>query len=433
MLKRILVLIGISLITTLTLAQPQRQLVTVAVAPDRPDWTYEVGEDATFSVLVSKYGAPLLDVEISYELRPDKLEPLISGTVPSSQQPVPLPAVTLRTPGFIRCWATVTVDGREYQGVATAGFSPEKIEPTIPYPKDFVEFWDQAKKELAELPLDARMTLLPDRCTAKVNVYHVSVQNHQENSRIYGILCVPKAAGRYPAILRVPGAGVRSYRGDLGPAEEGIITFQIGIHGIPVTMDQQVYNDMRFGALEDYPRNKLDDRDKYYYKRVYLGCVRSVDFIFSLSQFDGRNIGVIGGSQGGALSIVTAGLDPRIKWLASFYPALSDVTGYLYDRAGGWPHLFRTEAEKANKLRIATVPYYDVVNFARQIRVPGMYSWGFNDVVCPPTSTYSAYNVISAPKNLLVVQDTGHWTYPEQRSQVEEWLKKKLKGVVLSR
>jgi cephalosporin-C deacetylase-like acetyl esterase len=136
---------------------------------------------------------------------------------------------------------------------------------------------------------------------------------------------------------------------------------------------------------------------------------------------------VTGGSQGGALSIVTAGLDPRVKWLAAYYPALSDVTGYLHDRAGGWPHLFRTEAEKTNKLRIATVPYYDVVNFARQIGAPGIYSWGFNDTVCPPTSMYSAYNVITAPKELLVVQDTGHWTYPEQRQQVDGWLKKKLK------
>jgi cephalosporin-C deacetylase-like acetyl esterase len=427
--KRIVFLVGTFLFVTLALGQPPRQPVTVVVAPDRADWTYQVNENATFSIAVLKYGNPLPGIEIQYELRPEKLDAVMSGTVPSSENAVSIPAVTMRRPGFIRCWATVVVDGKEYTGIATAGFGPEKIEPTVPYPQDFVDFWDKAKSEASGVPLDARMTLLPERCTEKVDVYHVNLQNYKENSRLYGILCTPRAEGKYPAILRVPGAGVRPYYGDIRPAEEGIITFQIGIHGIPVTMEQQVYTDLRHGALEDYPRNRLDDRDRYYYKRVYLGCVRSVDFIFSLPQFDGTNIGVTGGSQGGALSIITAGLDSRIRWLAAYYPALSDVTGYLHGRAGGWPHLFRTDAEKVNQRRIATVPYYDVVNFARQIKVPGMYSWGFNDTVCPPTSMYSAYNVITAPKELLVAQDTGHWTYPEQRQQVDGWLKNKLKGM----
>jgi cephalosporin-C deacetylase-like acetyl esterase len=50
--------------------------------------------------------------------------------------------------------------------------------------------------------------------------------------------------------------------------------------------------------------------------------------------------------------------------------------------------------------KIETSKYYDVVNFARRLRVPGLYSWGYNDATCPPTSMYSAYNVITAPKTL---------------------------------
>ena len=33
-------------------------------------------------------------------------------------------------------------------------------------------------------------------------------------------------------------------------------------------------------------------RDKYYYKQVYLGCVRANDFIYSLPQFDGSHLAV---------------------------------------------------------------------------------------------------------------------------------------------
>ena len=419
---------GILSLVTVALAQPSQEPVSVVVAPDRADWTYQVGEDATFSISVLKFGNPLAGLEIEYQIGPEKMDATLSGTLESSTGAVQVASVTLNRPGFLRCWASVTVDGRKYRGAATAGFDPEKIEPTVPYPRDFNDFWEAARKEAAEIPMDARLTLLPDRCTESVNVYHVNLQNDRLNSRWFGILCLPKAEGKYPAILRVPGAGVRPYYGDMGYAEQGIITFQVGIHGIPVTMDQNVYDVLRYGALSDYPRNKLDDRDAYYYKRVYLGCVRSVDFIFSLPKFDGENLAVTGGSQGGALSIVTAGLDPRVKFLAAFYPALSDVTGYLHNRAGGWPHLFRYEPENKNRLRISTAPYYDVVNFARQIKVEGFYSWGFNDTVCPPTSTYSAFNVISAPKELFIFQDTGHWKYPEQQDLADEWLKERLMG-----
>jgi cephalosporin-C deacetylase-like acetyl esterase len=272
------------------------------------------------------------------------------------------------------------------------------------------------------------MSLLPERCTETVNVYHVNIQNFK-NSRLYGILCVPKKEGKYPAILQVPGAGIRPYFGDIAKAEKGAITLQIGIHGIPVTMEKEVYDHLNAGALSGYPTFNLDNRELYYYKRVYLGCVRAVDFLHSLPQFDGTNLGVSGGSQGGALAIITAALDNRVKSLVSYYPALSDMTGYLHGRAGGWPHMFAgPNASLHNKKdKIETIGYYDVVNFARQVKVPGYYSWGFNDETCPPTSLYAVYNVISAPKELFVVPETGHWTFPEQHEKTDQWLMNQLK------
>ena len=129
----------------------------------------------------------------------------------------------------------------------------------------------------------------------------------------------------------------------------------------------------------------------------------------SLPQFDGKNLGVVGGSQGGALSIITAALDPRVQYVAAVYPALSDLTGYLKGRAGGWPHLFHPNATVNNtKEKIQTAQYYDVVNFARALKTPGIYTWGFNDETCPPTSMYAAYNVITAPKTLFLALETGH-------------------------
>ena len=410
------------LITAISISgfsQPAKRLVEVVVTPDRADWIYNRGEKAQFRIKVLKNNLPLDGVEVSYKLNIETMEPMDEGVAKLKKGEAKVKSKKINQPGFLQCHATVVVDGKSYSSFSTAAFSPEKIKPTTTLPSDFEEFWDRAKVELAEIPIEPQLTLMPERSTDKVDVYHVSINNIK--GKIYGILCRPKGEGKYPAILQVPGAGVRPYFGDIATAEKGIISFQIGVHGIPVNLDPSIYTDIRAGALDRYTTYNLDDKDFYYYKRIYLGCVRAVDFIYSLSCFNGEDIAVTGGSQGGALSIVTASLDQRIDYLAALYPALSDLTGYLYDRAGGWPHLFRDELTNKPE-KIETSKYFDVVNFARFLKVPGWYSWGFNDVTCPPTSMYSAYNVIDAPKELHLYQETGHWTFPEQREQKDNWL-----------
>ncbi len=409
-------------------AQPSEQFIKVVVAPNHTNWVYKQGESVKFTISVLQNGNLLKNTIVTYELGPEKLPAAKKDSLMVVSGTLTVESAGMKAPGFLRLIAYAYVNGKQYRGLATAGFEPTKISPAVLLPRDFVSFWNNAKHELAQIPMDARMTLLPERCTEKVNVYQVNIQNYG-NSRLYGILCVPKAPGKYPAILRVPGAGVRAYNGDISTAEKGFITLEIGIHGIPVTMEPSVYTSLGQGALSNYWNYNMDNRDRFYYKRVYLGCVRANDFIDSLPQYDGTHLGVTGGSQGGALSIVTAALDTRVKNLAAFYPALCDVTGYLFGRAGGWPHYFDPNNLPYNntKEKISTIAYYDVVNFSRQLKVPGYYSWGFNDEVCPPTSTYAAYNQIKAPKQLYLALETGHWSYKEQDEKLGVWLQEQLK------
>jgi cephalosporin-C deacetylase len=416
--------------STLLFAQIPTTLVKVIVAPDHSDWLYKANEPVKFNISILKDGNQLKNVTIKYQVGAEKMEPMKKDSLVLANGTLALPAYTLKNAGFLQCIVTAFYDGKEYRGLATAGFDPLTIPPTVDTPKDFSAFWDKAKSDLTKIPLDSRMTLLPERCTESVNVYHVSFQNSRVGSRTYGILCVPKKEGKYPALLHVPGAGVRPYTGDIANAEKGIITLQIGIHGVAVNMDISVYNNLGAGPLNGYWYFNLENKDRYYFKRVYMGCVRSNDFLTSLTQYDGSNLGVTGGSQGGALSIITASLDSRVKYLAAYYPAMSDMTGYLNGRAGGWPHLFNKDnlAFNNSKEKIETVGYYDVVSFARQLKTPGMYSWGFNDETCPPTSMYAAYNTITAPKSLFLALETGHWTYPEQNEKMTNWIVEKLKG-----
>lgn len=411
-------------ITINAAAQGGTQLVKVIVGTDHKDWTYKVGETAKFSIQVIQYGNLMDNVTVDYEAGPEALPDIQKQGIVLKNGKLELTG-TMKVPGFYRVRVWAVVDGRRYEGLATAGFEPEKIQPTVKEPADFDAFWTKAIEDARRFSLDPKITLMPERCTGDVNVYHISFLNDGFSSRIYGMLAVPKKPGKYPAILKVPGAGIRPYTGDARLASLGFITLEIGIHGIPVTLDPQVYLDLNGGALAGYNSVKMNDRNTHYYKRVYVGCVRAVDFIFSLPEFDGTNVAVTGGSQGGALTIVTAGLDRRIKYAAGLYPALCDHTGYLNKRAGGWPHYFRNAEPKPGE--VETLQYYDVVNFARRITVPGFYTWGYNDLTCPPTSMYSAYNVITAPKELHIFQETGHWTFPEQYEILNNWLSKNLK------
>ncbi|MEQ1761507.1 MAG: acetylxylan esterase [Pyrinomonadaceae bacterium] len=403
----------------------------VRVSLDRADWTYELNRPAKFSITTTLNNSQTSGLPVKYSCGPEMMPPVVEKTVTSTDQPIVIDAPGMKAPGFYRCIATVEKDGRTYRGLATAGYRPDQIKPVVTEPADFDKFWNDGKAALARVPMDAKMELLPSLSTSKADVYHVSFQNVgmgiSRVSRIYGILCVPKdATKKYPAVLRVPGAGVRPYTGQIALAETGLITLEIGIHGFPVNLPLEVYDQLRAGALNRYMLYNLDDRDEYYYRRVFLGVVRSNDFLTSLPQYDGKNLGVIGGSQGGVLSIVTAALDPRVKGLVASYPAMSDMAGYTVNRAGGWPHMFR-DAKNRSKENLETAAYYDAVNFARRLKIPGIYSWGFNDETCPPTSTYAAYNSITAPKTLLLGLEMGHANSAEQNDRLNTWIEKFLK------
>lgn len=401
--------------------------IEVSVIPNRPDWMYQTGEEADFKVFV-KSKNKIKELKVNYEVGPEKMEPLKKGTLVLKGGVGQINGGTMNVPGFLRCQIVLQVGNKEFKSIATAGFSAERIPPTAVVPKDFEQFWKQAKTEAENVPLGTQMAQLAHRSNDSISVYQINFQNNRVGSRIYGILCIPKGSGKFPAVIRFPGAGVRSYNGNTDLAMKGIITLEIGIHGMPVTLENEVYSSLLQGALSGYPFFNLQNRDLYYYKRVVQGCLKAVDFIYSLPQFDGSSLAVMGSSQGGALSVITTALDSRVKCLVALCPAMSDMTGYLYRRAGGWPHMFDRNniGSYGSPESIATSAYYDVVNFARLVKVPGFYSWGLNDETTPPTSMYAAYNCIPGSKELYIIPNGTHKVYPEQVQRFNEWLLTKL-------
>ncbi|MBP5713447.1 MAG: acetylxylan esterase [Prevotella sp.] len=434
-------LLAVMLTLIQTWAQIRGNNIMVTVQPEHQDWTYKTGEKATFTVNVLKSGTLLDNVRIDYAAGPEMYQD-VKKSVVLKDGSLKLTG-TMKQPGFYRVDVTAHVDGKDYKGACGAAISPERLQPSTVMPADFESFWQNAIAEARKTALEPTKRLLPERCTKDVNVYEVSFQNMSWGNRTYGILCVPVKEGKYPALLRVPGAGVRPYGGDIYTASQGAITLEIGIHGIPVTMEQGIYDDLNNGALKGYWEFGMDDRDKSYYKHVILGCIRALDYIEQYTPWNGKECGVTGSSQGGFLTLATAGLDKRITFYAPVHAALCDHTNSLRGIACGWPHYFYRSQETGvrsqetgfgrqesgdRSQRIEVSRYYDGVNFARLIsdQQKGWFSFGYNDDVVPPTTAWATYNTVTGPKEISPYQATWHFWYQEQWDEWEEWLLKEL-------
>ena len=417
-------------------AQIRGSEITVMVTPDHQDWTYRVGETCRFTVSVLRSGTLIDNALVDFEAGPE-MYPEVKKTGVVLKDGTMKHQGTMKVPGFYRLSVTAHVNGKDYKGACGAAFSPEQLQPSTVMPNDFQQFWQGTIAEARKTDLNPTKRLLPERCTKDVNVYEVSFNNILPNYRTYGILCVPVKAGKYPALLRVPGAGVRPYGGDVYTASQGAITLEIGIHGIPVTMDQKVYDDIYSGALTGYWEFNMDNRDKHYYKRVIVGCIRALDYIEQFTPWNGKEMGVTGSSQGGFLSLATAGLDKRITFYAPVHAALCDHTNSLKGIACGWPHYFYRGEKPTPTLPkggseeklIEVSRYYDGINFARLItdKQHGWFSFGYNDDVVPPTTAWATYNTVKGPKTISPYQATWHFWFQEQWDEWEAWLLTQLK------
>lgn len=412
---------------------PYRSDVLWVTVPDHADWLYKTGEKANVEVQFYKYGIPQDGVEIAYELGDDMMLSDTKGTVKLKNGKAVIPMGTMKEPGFRDCRLTATVGEKTYSHHIKIGFSPQLLRPFTKLPSDFNEFWNKTKAEASQFPLTYTKEHVAKYSTDKIDCYLIRLQLNKQNQCIYGYLFYPKAEGKYPVVLCPPGAGIKTIKAPLRHkyyAEEGCIRFEIEIHGLNPELDDETFGEISraFSSRENgYLVNGLDSRENYYMKRVYLACVRSIDLLTSLAEWDGKNVIVQGGSQGGALALITAGLDMRVTACVANHPALSDMAGYKAGRAGGYPHLFNKTVDMDTPAKMKTLEYYDVVNFAKQITVPVYMTWGFNDNTCPPTTSYIVYNVLNCPKEALITPVNEHWTSEDTEYGHLLWIKKHLK------
>lgn len=399
--------------------------------PDHADWLYQTGENAKVEVSFCKYGIPR-DGELKYSIGNDMLQPDKHGSVKLKNGRAVINMGTKKTPGFRDMKLSVSLDGKTYEHHIKVGFSVDKIKPYTQEPQDFRSFWQKNVEELKQVPMSYTKELYKDYCTDKIDCYLIKLQIDNMGHSMYGFLFYPKNAqpGKHPVVLCPPGAGIKTIKDPMRNkyyAENGFVRFEVEIHGLDPRISSETFSEIS-RAFNDrnggYLANGLENKDIYYMKHVYVGLVRCIDFLTSLPEWDGKNVAVQGGSQGGALAIIAAGLDSRVTQCVANHPALSDMAGYAAKGGtGGYPHFCRQPQILSNKDCLNTLAYFDVVNFARYVKAPTYLTWGYNDVTCPPTTSYAVWNTLKCTKESLLTPINEHWTTTETNRGQMEWIK----------
>lgn len=416
-----------SLLTATAENYPYRSDYLWLTVPNHADWLYKTGERAKVEVTLCKYGIPQ-NVMVDYEIGPDEMPPIDKGSVQLKGGRATIDMGTMKQAGFLDLCLRATVDGQPTEHHVKVGFSPEQLKPYTKNPQDFDDFWAKNLEQARKTPVTVSVEPAPQYTTDDVDALLVKLRTDKRHS-IYGYLTKPKRVGKYPVVMTPPGAGIKTIKNvNDDYSRQGLIRLMIEIHGLNPTLSDDTFQEISstFSNENGYVQNGLDDRDNSYLKHVYVACVRAIDYLTTLPEWDGQNIIVQGGSQGGALSLITAALDKRVTACVANHPALSDVAGYQDGRAGGWPHMNR-QHNMLTPQKVQTLQYYDVVNFARRIECPVYLTWGFNDNVCPPTTSYIVWNLITAPKESLITPINEHWTTSGTNQLQIEWIKKHLR------
>lgn len=162
-------------------------------------------------------------------------------------------------------------------------------------------------------------------------------------------------------------------------------------------------------------RGILDPHD-HYYRRVFTDGVRAVDAVRAIEGIDASNVSVMGGSQGGGITVAVAGLVPDLRtampdvpFLTHYRRAVQMVDSFPYAEITQYLHVHRSPEVEAQVWR--TFSYLDGSSFARRARAAALFSVALMDAVCPPSTVYAAYNGWGALTGEPAAKEIDVYTY----------------------
>ena len=283
------------------------------------------------------------------------------------------------------------------QDADVARFTPE-----LTRPPDFAAFWKQQLGELRERgPVEYQLTPEPSKTKAQVwDIKYPSVDNRTE---VWGWYSAPAGAApgnTTPAVLTIPAFGGR--RGSGPKLDPGVSTLVVGYRG---EGDDPWPKDWITRGL-DRPENSA------FRPGQRLNLVRALRFLQGRPEIDTARIYLEGGSLGGAMTVVLAGLVPgEIAGLLGSEPG---IDYYFY--ADGRPaessfkqmeqFVAAHPDQKATILRV--LGYYAPLTLAPDVTAEALCSCGGLDPICFPKMVYALYNHLGGPKEIRYYRAAQH-------------------------
>ena len=396
----------------------------VRVRAERESALYRAGEEIVFRVrALDENGSPVAGKKLDWTLSGDG-GLLKKGTVTPGTDGEKI-TVTWDKPGFVLLEVVSPAEnGKRPRPVhAGAGVDVEKIRCGAMPPPDFDAFWDAQLKELRSRPFKSKLTELKPSPHPGVRIYDVRLDDGTLG--VTGYLVIPEKAvkGGHPAELLFNGAGsIGASWKSAAPraARYNAIVFDMSVQDVPNGLDDAGRRALRKSPrIAGYMYRGVESPETYPIREVFLRVARSIDFVKSLPEWDGRTLVTFGGSLGGAQSIFAAYAEPQVCLCVANAPALADHFGAEAGHAAGWPDMFRTLAKEPEKLAKArkTMRYFDLVNFVRRVRCPVRLSVGFIDRICPPATAYALYHAIPGEKSIARVVTGKHGLADDPRER----------------
>ncbi|PRO65625.1 alpha/beta fold hydrolase [Alkalicoccus urumqiensis] len=299
-------------------------------------------------------------------------------------------------------------------------------------PEDFEAYWEKALQLLSSVDPEVEVVRsgVETPFATCFDLYFTGVGGARIHAKYIQPNTLPKGRTTFPALLEFHGYSMHSgdWTSKLHYAAAGTAVFSMDVRGQGGLSEDP--GGVTGNTLEGHiVRGLADGEERLFYRQVYLDTVQLARLVMAMETIDETGVSVTGWSQGGALAVACAALEPRIHKVVTVYPFLSDFKRVwemdldidAYKEMRRHFRRFDPTHEQFDEF-FRRLSYIDVQHLAPWIKGEVLMGTGLMDTICPPSTQFAVYNRIEAEKNIVLYPDFTHEALPGMHDKIWTFL-----------